>query len=432
MSQTTEAQDVSHAPHAQDAASVLKSLGVDATAGLSPTDAQERQQRFGQNQLRRQRRKSLGVILLHQLDSFIVWLLAVAAGLSFAFGDLVEALAILCVLALNSAIGFFTELRAARSMEALLRIAEVQTRVRRGGAERMVDARSLVPGDVVILDAGDIVTADLRLIEASNMQCDESVLTGESVPVAKTIAPLGARSKPHDQTNMAFKGTAITQGTGEGVVVATGMQTEIGRISDLAQRAEAEAAPLERRLDRLGHRLVWLTLGLAAATIAIGVLRGHDLLRMIETGVALAVAAVPEGLPVVATLSLARGMWRMAQRNAVITRLSSVETLGAVTVILTDKTGTLTENRMTATRFLLSGLDVDAGSGSDDTRQDWALRVGALCNNASLGDGRRASGRATRWNWRCCRRPGTRGFPGTTCASGIPNWANTPSTPTAR
>jgi P-type Ca2+ transporter type 2C len=162
---------------------------------------------------------------------------------------------------------------------------------------------------------------------------------------------------------MAFKGTAITQGAGEGIVVATGMDTEIGRISDLAQSAEAEVAPLERRLDRLGHRLVWLTLALAALTIGAGILRGSRWRSMIQTGVALAVAAVPEGLPVVATLSLARGMWRMSARNALITQLSSVETLGATTVILTDKTGTLTENRMTAVRYLLDDGEVEVDDG---------------------------------------------------------------------
>jgi len=228
------------------------------------------------------------------------------------------------------------------------------------------------------------------------------VLTGESVPVVKAEAATDGEAVLGDRTSMAFKGTAITQGTGEGLVVATGMATEIGRISDLVQGAQSEAAPLERRLDRLGHRLVWLTFVLAALTIGVGILRGHEVVAMIQTGVALAVAAVPEGLPVVATLSLARGMWRMARRNAVITRLSSVETLGATTVILTDKTGTLTENRMTVVGYLLEGRDIGLaarGTGQiftggdtrpdpgEDDRLDWAIRIGALCTNADLGDG---------------------------------------------
>ncbi len=313
--------------------------------------------------------------------------------ISFVLGDIAEGVAIAFVLILNSAIGFFTELKAARSMEALMRIAKVRTRVRRGGEVCMIDAHELVPGDVVILEAGDVVTADLRLSEASNLQTDESVLTGESAPVTKGIEPVEKDAALGDRLSMAFKGTAITQGSGEGIVTATGMETELGRISDLAQSAEGEVAPLERRLDKLGHRLVWLTLALAALTIGAGILRGQDVAIMVQTGVALAVAAVPEGLPVVATLSLARGMWRMSQRNALITRLSSVETLGATTVILTDKTGTLTENRMTVVRYLLAEGDVVLGEEETTDAQEpdspmaWALRIGALCNNAELGDG---------------------------------------------
>ncbi len=398
--------------HAQSIESVASALDTDPETGLGPEAVRERRSRHGPNLLRRREKKSALRILLHQFDSLIVWLLAAAASLSFFLGDLAEGIAIVVVLAINGAIGFFTELRAARSMEALLSIAKVSTRVRRDGVERQVDARELVPGDVVVLEAGDMVTADLRVIEASNLQSDESVLTGESVPVVKDTETVAADAGIGDRLSMAFKGTAITQGAGEGIVVATGMQTELGRISDLAQSAEGEAPPLERRLDRLGHRLVWLTLALAALTVSLGLLRGHALFEMIQTGIALAVAAVPEGLPVVATLSLARGMWRMAERNALITRLSSVETLGATTIILTDKTGTLTENRMTAVRFLLAGQDVEANpngdalsfeadgtrlSPEDDARLDWALRIGALCNTASLGnasDGQSGAGRS--------------------------------------
>jgi len=388
--------------HSRSVEEVATALDTDPKKGLSAKAVRLSRQRHGPNRLRRREKKSALKILVHQFDSFIVWLLAGAAALSFFLGDLPEGLAIIVVLAINGAIGFFTELRAARSMEALLRVAEVRTRVRRDGDERQVDAHDLVPGDVVVLAAGDVVTADLRLTKSSNMQCDESVLTGESVPVAKNKEAVAADAAIGDRLSMAFKGTAIARGAGEGIVVATGMETELGRISDLAQSAEGEAPPLERRLDRLGHRLVWLTLALAALTIGLGILRGHALVEMVQTGIALAVAAVPEGLPVVATLSLARGMWRMAERNALITRLSSVETLGATTIILTDKTGTLTENRMTAVRYLLAGQDVDATAKDDalsfqvagkrlspdeDARLAWALRIGALCNTASLGDG---------------------------------------------
>lgn len=393
--------------HARSVNEVVEALDTDLTTGLDAESVRQRRARHGPNRLRRQQRASPLTILLHQFDSFIVWLLAAAAALSFAMRDLPEGVAIIVVLAINGGIGFFTELRAARSMEALHRIATVRTRVRREGADQEVDAYDLVPGDVVVLDAGDVVTADLRLTEASNLHSDESVLTGESVPVVKQTNATMAEARIGDRLSMVFKGTAITQGAGAGIVVATGMHTELGHISDLVQRATSEAPPLERRLDRLGHRLVWLTLALAALTVGMGILRGYDLADMIQTGIALAVAAVPEGLPVVATLSLARGMWRMAQRNALITRLSSVETLGATTIILTDKTGTLTENRMTAVRYLLADqvvevtqeddrLDFTADGTRLSPEQDeplaWALRIGALCNNASLGD--EASGRA--------------------------------------
>jgi Ca2+-transporting ATPase len=385
---------------AQEASDIAAALDVDPGAGLAADEARRRLKKYGPNKLRKKEQKGLLEILKHQFASVIIWLLSGAAVLSFVLGDIAEGAAIIVVLIINGAIGFFTELRATRSMEALMRIAAIRTRVRRDGKEQKIAAHDLVPGDLVVLAAGDIVTADLRIVAASNLQADESALTGESVPVGKAVTPVADDAALGDRASMAFKGTAITQGSGEGLVVATGMATEIGQISALAQSAEGEAAPLERRLDRLGHRLVWLTLGLAALTVAAGILRGYEIAIMVQTGVALAVAAVPEGLPVVATLSLARGMWRMSERNALITRLSSVETLGATTVILTDKTGTLTENRMAAARYLLAGAEVTVEEGGEafdlddkvidpanDDRLAWALRIGALCNSAELGDG---------------------------------------------
>ncbi|MFX0546760.1 cation-translocating P-type ATPase [Roseovarius sp. S1116L3] len=384
---------------AAEAEEVLAGAGTAPEAGLSASEVLARRKKFGRNELRQAKGKSALSILLHQFKSVIVWLLVVGAGFSLWLGDLVEAGAIIVVLIINSAIGFFTELRAEKSMTALRRIARVRTRVRRDGAEQTVDAQELVPGDIVLIEEGDVVTADVRLIEVADLHCDESVLTGESVPVVKNADSLDPDTPLADRVNMAFKGSSVTRGRAEAVAVSTGMQTELGRISDLAQSAKGEAAPLERRLDRLGHRLVWLTLGLAAFTTVLGVLRGHALSDMIETGVALAVAAVPEGLPVVATLTLARGMWRMAARNALISNMPSVETLGATTIILTDKTGTLTENRMTAERYLLPEGDILLEAEGQDTRfalngervavsesgaLEQCLRIGALCNTATL------------------------------------------------
>ncbi|MGC8201992.1 cation-translocating P-type ATPase [Aliiroseovarius sp. PTFE2010] len=384
---------------------IAQHFGVDPKVGLSESEIAARRQKYGVNSLRRHATQSPLSILLHQFKGVIVWLLGAAAGLSLYLGDLVEAAAIGVVLLINGAIGFITELRAARSMEALHKIAQVKTRVRRDGQDRMVDAQDLVPGDIVLLEAGDIVTADMRLLTASGLHVDESVLTGESMPVAKQTEELPEDTVIAERANMAFKGSSVSQGSAEAVVTGTGMATELGRISDLTRTAEAESSPLERRLDRLGHKLVWLTLGLTLFIIALGVWRGYPIAQMVETGVALAVAAVPEGLPVVATLCLARGMWRMAQRNALVARLSAVETLGATTIILTDKTGTLTENRMTAVGMLLSSGDVEIDTQdhrfvmdgaaialSDQPGLAEAVKAGAMCNTASLGNGDQRAG----------------------------------------
>lgn len=400
-------------PFAISEETLLGHLGVTPAKGLANQEVNERRRRFGSNKLKRHRPRSTLKILADQFRSLIVWLLAAAAALSFYLGDLPEGLAIVVVLIINAAIGFFTEHRALRSMETLRRIAQVRTRVRRDGVTTEIDARELVPGDIVIIEAGDVITADLRLLKAANLQCDESILTGESTPVAKKVAVVEPAAELADRANMVFKGTGVTQGSGEGVAVATGMATELGRISNLAEQAEPQTSPLEKRLDRLGHKLIWLMLVLTGLTAAAGIWRGREIVDMLETSIALAVAAVPEGLPVVATLCLARGMWRMARRNALITRLSAVETLGATTVILTDKTGTLTENRMAVAAYFLADRDITVdptgksgqapfkanGKIADPSRDDrlaWALRIGVLCNNAELSsanlNGDRADG----------------------------------------
>jgi len=376
---------LSDPPHALSSRKVAQLLAVSPETGLSHGEAMQRLRSHGPNRLHRQKPRSAMVILFHQFRSVIVWLLAAAAVISLIIGDIAEGGAIVIVLLLNGAIGFVTELRAARSMEALFRIAEVRTRVRRGGRVQMIDAREMVPGDVVVLEGGDVVTADLRLNEASSLQADESILTGEAAPVAKSPEPVAEDAILAERTSMVFKGTAITRGAGEAIVTATGMATELGRISQLAEAAKADSSPLEVRLERLGRTLIWLTLILASGTALTGILRGQELAIMIQTAVALAVAAIPEGLPVVATMSLARGMWRMARRNALIRRLSAVETLGATTLILTDKTGTLTENRMSVVRFVLEHGEFEPDSS--DPSVVLALRAGAACTTAELGQG---------------------------------------------
>jgi P-type Ca2+ transporter type 2C len=369
---------MSDAPWARPPEEVLRAQGVDAARGLGVREVLERRARHGPNRLRAARRRSAWSILLRQFASLIVVLLAAAAAVAFAMRDWVEGVAILAVIAINAAIGFFTELRAVRSMEALHRLGQASARVRREGAMREVPAAELVPGDIVVVEAGDVVTADLRLLKGSKLQANESALTGESAPVEKHERAVAADTPLAERDSMLYKGTALTRGAGEAVVVGTGLDTELGRITSLVEETEATATPLERRLDRLAHRLVWVTLVLAAAVAAAGLATGRELGLTIQTAIALAVATIPEGLPVVATIALARGMWRMARRNALINRLSAVETLGATAVICTDKTGTLTENRMTVQRFALR----------EGRSEKEALEIGVLCNNAEgeVGD----------------------------------------------
>jgi Ca2+-transporting ATPase len=352
---------------------------------LSEAEAARRLTVAGPNRLREARPASAWTILLRQVQSLVTLLLVAATAASFVFREWAEGIAIAAVILLNTGIGFVTELKAVRSMEALRRLGTSSTRVRREGRMREVPAEELAPGDVAILEAGDLVTADLRLLAASRLQVDESQLTGESLPVDKGADPVPEETPLAERTGILYRGTPVVRGSGEGVVVATAMATELGRIAALAEASGGERTPLESRLERLGRTLGLITLGIAALTTITGVLAGRGLFLMIETGIALAVAAVPEGLPIVATLALARGVWRMARRNALVNRLSSVETLGAVTLVATDKTGTLTENRMTLTRLAVEGGDLPPESEAPETRL--ALEIALLCNNADAAAG---------------------------------------------
>jgi P-type Ca2+ transporter type 2C len=377
----------------------FKKFGVTAEQGLSQAEAQQRLKEYGPNRLRRAQRRSALRILVDQFKSLISLLLVIAAGAAFGFGNTVEGLAIAAALLINALIGFGTEWRAVRSMEALYRMSRVTTKVRRDGQIKEIAAEDLVPGDVVLLDPGDVITADLRLTEANKLQADESALTGESVPVGKELEAFPEDAPLAERKNLMFKGTSVTRGSGAGVVVATGMDTELGEISSLVEEAEEETTPLEKRLDRLGYRLIWVTLALGLVVAVTGFIAEKEVFLVIETAIALAVAAIPEGLPIVATLALARGMRRMARRNALVNRLSAIETLGSVNIIFTDKTGTLTENRMKLDRLALA--DGEGGireerlsprqtapkqeqEESADQVVDKALEVGVLCNNASL------------------------------------------------
>lgn len=379
----------------------LAELSVDPAQGLESEVVDDRRRRYGRNQLRAAKPRHVLSIVADQFRSIVILLLAGAGALAILFSEYVEGLAIFAVIAINGAIGFLTEWRATRSMEALKDLGRVDTAVMRDGVVQRIPADELVPGDIVILEGGDIITADIRLIEAAKLQADESTLTGESLPVTKHTEPLVLETTVMDRSNMVFKGTAITRGSGKGVVVGSGLNTELGRISELVMEAESQQTPLEKRLDALGQRLAGAVLVIALFIAIAGILAGRDTFLAIEVAIALAVAAIPEGLPIVATIALGRGMWRMAKRNALIARLSAVETLGATSVILTDKTGTLTENRMTVTALRLAGADITVegagqtalahfhenhhklGAGTYSLLDDLLIVV-ALCNNGSL------------------------------------------------
>lgn len=368
--------------------------------GLSTIEVKQRLLRYGPNQLQTSGGRSWFLILVSQFKSLLVLLLAVAAGLAFAFQDWIEGFAIVAVLGINALIGFFTELGAVRSMESLRKYNKTWATVRRDGEAKKISAEHLVPGDVVLLEAGDMVAADMRIAVCSRLQANESALTGESMPVAKNDEPIAGDTILAERTNMLYKGTSLTHGSAEAVVVATGMETEFGTISSLVTATEDETTPLEKRLARLSRKLIYVTLGITVFTLVAGLLRGRELYLMIETSIALAVAAIPEGLPIIATLALARGLWRMARSNALINRLSAVETLGATNIICTDKTGTLTENKM-----VLVSVITDAGrddfktyenplpENDDLPMSEELLKIGILCNNAEL-----TISRATPWS----------------------------------
>lgn len=383
-----------HEPWSKSFEEVVKNQDSNLQNGLTSQEVTNRLSKFGKNKLREYKKKSIFEIIADQFKSLIILLLVVAAASSFLFGEYLDGWAILVVVLISAMIGFITELRAVRSMEALYKLGHVQTRVLRNGKVSLADAETLVPGDIVLLEGGDVVTADLRILESSRLQADESVLTGESLPVSKEIEPLPSETVLAERNNMLYKGTAITRGSGKAVVVSTGMETELGAISELVQGADDEKTPLEERLNKLGNKLIWVTLGIASVITITGIYTGREIIFMIQTGVALAVATIPEGLPVVATIALANGVKTMAGKNALITRLSSVETLGSTQVIFTDKTGTLTENRMTAQSYLLPSGEVSVGDNQDQDKKVLSdhpilkdvLKTGILCNNATLTD----------------------------------------------
>ncbi len=376
-------------PYAYTSTQITGVLDVDVSQGLSSKVAEARLNTDGTNTMETAVGISPWRILLSQFSSIVVWLLAFAAIVAWLTDSRIEAIAILVVLILNALIGFAIEWRAVRALDALRKATHTMARVRRNGSEHVIDASELVSGDIIILTAGDRVPADSLLIESVNLQADESTLTGESVPSEKNNIPVKISAPLAERSSMLYLGTNIVRGRAVAVVTATGTKTEIGRIGQLINQTRSEQTPLERKLQELGTKLVYVVLGVAAIVMLAGVLRGSDWWLMLKVSVSLAVAAVPEGLPAVTTLILALGVLRMARHNAIVRKLSAVETLGSTTVICSDKTGTLTENRMTVQEFQLANgqviqLSANDGTSLLDTNLGRLLRVSILCNEATF------------------------------------------------
>ena len=342
--------------HALSTDDVLEKLSTEVETGLSEEVAKQRLEEIGPNQLAEKPRPSFLSLVLSQLKSFVVILLIVASIISAILGEWVDAAAIMTIVVLNAIMGVVQESRAEEALAALKKMAAPDAQVLRNGKHMVIPAAKLVPGDIVFLEAGNFVPADLRLIESYNLRVDESALTGESVPVQKNAALLiDAESSLGDRKNTAFMGTVIAYGRGQGVVISTGMHTQLGMIATMLQAVEEEETPLQKRLDQLGKTLGWACLAVCAIVFVTGILEGGNPLTLFMIAVSLAIAAVPEGLPAIVTISLALGMREMIHRHALIRRLSSVETLGSATVICSDKTGTLTQNEMTVTRIWVDG-----------------------------------------------------------------------------
>jgi Ca2+-transporting ATPase len=378
---------------------VVQRLGVTPASGLPDAEAASRLVTHGPNELRGQAGPSPWTILLGQLTGVMTFVLLAAAVISVFLGDILDALVILAIVVLNTALGFSQEYRAEQSITALKQLAAPIVRVRRDGGVREISAREVVPGDVVLLETGNLVPADGRLLQSTNLRVQEAALTGESEAVEKDAALTFETDRAlGDRRNMVYAGTVVAYGHGEALVTATGMATELGRIAGLIQAVEPEQTPLQKRLDRLGKVLAAAALALVIAIFALGVLRGEDWRAMLLTSVSLAVAAIPEALTAVVTIALSLGAQRMLERRALIRQLPAVETLGSVNVICSDKTGTLTQNRMTVVMLDIAGARVDFAEryGTDGVdlvtdegehvqpTLDLLLIAGALCNDSVL------------------------------------------------
>jgi len=388
--------------HQMGADELTETLQASLDTGLASSEAAARLKLNGRNELTEGKKASSVALFFNQFKDFMVLILVGATAVSAVLGEYLDAITIVAIIVLNAILGFIQEFRAERSLRALKEMSAPVAKVLRDGTVQAIPAKELVVGDIVELESGDRIPADVRLFDASSCYAEESALTGESVPVGKHSLPIKEADLPlGDQRNTGFMGTMITRGSAKGVVVRTGMDTEMGKIADLIQNTGTMDTPLQHRLEQLGKILIVVALGLTVLVVLAGIFHGQPAYEMVLAGVSLAVAAIPEGLPAIVTIALALGVQRMIKRRAIVRKLPSVETLGCASVICSDKTGTLTQNKMTVTRLWMGGRPLDVtGEGYEpvgevleegeqiDLKQDLSLRrllqVAALCNNASV------------------------------------------------
>ncbi|MDN3359769.1 HAD-IC family P-type ATPase [Actinomadura sp. DC4] len=373
----------------------LTASDVDAETGLSAAEAATRLERWGPNALPPARTHGPLVRFLLQFHSPLIYVLLVSALAAALIGERVDAAVIVTVLIVNALVGFVQESHAEGALAALAAMTETTSTVLRDGTRRPVPSAAVVPGDLIILDAGDKVPADLRIVESHELRTDESALTGESAPVAKHVRAVRAGTPLADRRNMAHSGTLVTSGSGVGVATATGTRTEIGLIHGLMRRTSSRQTPLTRKIATFSRFVTVAVLVLGAATFAIGIARGQSAAEMLAAAIALAVGAIPEGLPAMVTVALAFGVARLVRRKVVVRRLPVVETLGSTTVICTDKTGTLTENKMTVVALVAGGETHDLPGPEDDEAVRECLIAGLACNDARLLPGEEISGDPT-------------------------------------
>lgn len=371
----------------------LAEFHVNPATGLTTEEAKARLVTYGENKLKGKPKKGLIALFFAQLQDMLIYVLLGAAVITVYIGEYVDAIIILLVVVLNAAIGVFQEYKAEKAIEALQEMTTPRALVRRDGEIREINSEEVVPGDIVVLDAGRFVPADLRLTESANLQIEESSLTGESVPSEKNAADLheDPNTAIGDKTNMAFMSTLATYGRGEGVVVATAMNTEIGRIAAILDEDLKEMTPLQKRLDELGKTLGFIAIGICVLIFVIALFQKRDLFEMFITAISLAVAAIPEGLPAIVAIVLALGVTRMSKINAIVKKLPAVESLGSVNIICSDKTGTLTQNKMTVVKLYTFGnlQDVSAeGTGLEASRDEQELiKSFVLCSDATFENG---------------------------------------------